>query len=172
MNWRTLLEKIGALDPPPPGDLTPLVREATGRDGQVDRRAFLKLAGATFAAVSVDLEKVLWVPGAHASNLSIPSREIVIAKTIEEALCLGLTAYFPDGTRHDIRIGRTSPRGESVEIQLQQRISQIQRLGGRVIQRHEWRRAVSGPDDLRTTNIEVVTAPGQRPLTGSYVRVS
>jgi hypothetical protein len=58
MHWRELLSRLGVCEPPMPD----LVREAADRSGLVNRRAFLGLAGAAVASLTVDPERLLWVP--------------------------------------------------------------------------------------------------------------
>src|SRR3990167_2860461 len=106
MNWQTLLFKIGLSDPPAPDGLAPLVREATDRDGHVDRRAFIKLcagtAGAMIAATTFDPEKLLYLPGAK--TLLVPETRLLTATTIAEALNGSLVAMYEDGWRREIKI--------------------------------------------------------------------
>lgn len=96
MNWRTLLARLQ----PAPDPIPALVRASADRAGQVNRRAFLQLAGATVAAaMAIDPEQLLWSPR---PSLLVPDATLVTARTLDEAVQKGLTILWLDGTRQDI----------------------------------------------------------------------
>lgn len=105
----------------------------------MNRRQFLSRAVATGAAAAaafaLDPERALWVPGAK--TFFLPSKEIVQAKTMAEAISRGLVALFPDGSRLELAIGLPHS-GLTIEQLVQAEIRDIERAGGRIVERRKW----------------------------------
>ena len=94
------------------------------------------------ASAALDPERILWVPGQRKLFLP-PTRTLVQAKTLQEALSKGLTAIFPDGARMQISLSGPSAyakahgfvpwQGLTVAEMVQNEILGIEKMGGRVI---------------------------------------
>lgn len=142
MKWRQLLEKLGVLDPP----VDALLAEATMRDGRLDRRTFLKLAGGAMAvagmAPALDIDKILWQPK---PQILVPDKTLVTAKTMTEAIGKALTAVWPNGYRADIQMADVpDPFNRTLEERVRQVIAEVEASGGRIISRVEWKASGSG----------------------------
>ena len=85
MNFAKFLQALGLKQPDAVVDA--VVRESSHRDGTLNRRAFLRLAGAGAAglvvAPSIDLDALLWTP-----------RATILAPTIEEAVLFGGNTFI------------------------------------------------------------------------------
>lgn len=89
-------------------------------------------AGAV-AAETFDPERLLWVPGAK--TIFLPSKELVVAESLDQAIHEGLIVEYADGTRWAVR-------GEAAINQYYggyaNLVKTVQAEGGRVVQ--EWTR--------------------------------
>lgn len=103
----------------------------------MNRRQFLGLGTATAAAMMLDPERLLWVPGAK--TFFLPSTEIVTAHTMAEALRAGLVAVVPDGHGGwcEMEIALTGD-GLSLVERMKREERAVVAMGGHVITRNTW----------------------------------
>ena len=100
------------------------------------RRSFLGRAAAMTAAMTLDPERLLWVPGQK--TFFLPSQAIVTATSMAEALELGFIAVIPNGhggwARMEIRVDGANDGLTHVE-RLQREHAAVAALGGRIVRR-------------------------------------
>lgn len=100
----------------------------------MNRREFLALGSAATAAMVLDPERLLWVPGAR--TFFLPSQQIVTADTLTEAVRLGFHAHVPDGhggwAQMEIHLSGAVSAERLVE-RFKREVADIERLGGYVV---------------------------------------
>jgi hypothetical protein len=101
----------------------------------VGRRRFLQLTTALAVGMTLDPERLLWVPGAK--TYFIPDPTIVTAKTMAEALSAGLSFRVPDdhGGWRDLY---THLAGPNLEERLRAEIASVEAMGGHVVRRRTY----------------------------------
>lgn len=103
------------------------------------RRGFLGLGGAAVAAMTLDPERLLWVPGAK--TFFLPSTEIVTAATLDEAVQRGFIALFPPSIRMEVRV--CAGLGMTLDERLALERRDVARLGGRIVENRQWKEVTS-----------------------------
>jgi hypothetical protein len=113
----------------------------------MNRRQFLALGTAATAAMVLDPERLLWVPGAR--TFFIPDKTVVEAKTMEQALVRGLVAMVPNGHGGwcEVEVQLRAGMGMTLDERFRRELATIAAMGGRVVERREYnyqRRLSSG----------------------------
>jgi hypothetical protein len=105
----------------------------------MNRRTFLGVSAAAAAAMVLDPERLLWVPGAK--TFFLPSQQIVTAETMADALRAGFRARVPNGQGWfiDMEITLTGGRdGLTLVERLRRERDDVLRMGGYIVENTQY----------------------------------